>query len=420
MVDHNPKEEVPEVQFNVRIATGGNSWIMGKEGYVSEETDRAMVTSEGVRNWTKAEHKIHTFFHSDYIGEFWLGLKANSISGMSKLQINFEGQTKEVLLQSQSHEDIPVGQFVIDKPGYHLVEIIALEKEGTQFADIDQILLSVPDSETIDYCRDEFYWSRRGPSVHLRHEVPETVGEIQWFYSEIKVPQHEDVIGSYFMANGFNHGYFGIQVNSETERRILFSVWSPYNTDNPDEIPEEYKIKLLRKGDGVTSGEFGNEGSGGQSYKVFPWKADVTYGFLLGAHPNGDESTDYVAYFFDPDTQKWNLIAAFRRPKTNSYLLNLYSFLENFIPATGVLERYAEYGNQWVYDNNGWHEITNITFTADNTARKGNRLDYSGGVEENVFILRNCGFADDQTTINTGFSRTSSGFEPKIDFGQLE
>ena len=74
------------------------------------------------------------------------------------------------------------------------------------------------------------------------------------------MPAGGDVIGSYFMADGFAHGYFGMQVNSEKERRILFSVWSPYNTQNPDEIPQDQRIELLKKGDGVHTGKFGNEG----------------------------------------------------------------------------------------------------------------------------------------------------------------
>src|SRR5690606_4541361 len=125
--------------------------------------------------------------------------------------------------------------------------------------------------------------------------------DILWFYIEITVPEGEDVLGSYFMANGFAEGYFGIQVNSPSERRVLFSVWSPYETQDPNNIPDEYKIILLGKGEGVTTGEFGNEGSGGQSYKVFNWKAGTTYGFLLKGTPSVNNSTDYTAYFFDPE-----------------------------------------------------------------------------------------------------------------------
>src|SRR5690606_38526648 len=154
------------------------------------------------------------------------------------------------------------------------------EKSSAYIADVNEVLLGgSATTEKVYYVKDDFYWGRRGPSVHLNYEVP-TTEDILWFYNEITVPEGEDVLGSYFMANGFGQGYFGIQVNSEAERRILFSVWSPYETDDPSSIPDDYKIILLDKGEGVHAGEFGNEGSGGQSYRKFMWKAGTTYKFL--------------------------------------------------------------------------------------------------------------------------------------------
>lgn len=196
------------------------------------------------------------------------------------------------------------------------------------------------------------------------------------------------------MANDFAQGYFGMQVNSPTERRVLFSVWSPYETDNPNEIPEDSRIILLGKGQGVTTGSFGNEGSGGQSYKVFNWEmAGNTYRFLLKGEPSVNNSTDYTAYFFAPETEKWTLIASFRRPHTFTYLKRLHSFLENFSTNTGFIGRKAFYGNQWARDKEGnWYELTNAKFTADATARKGSRLDYAGGSQGNVFYSRTADF----------------------------
>ena len=110
-----------------------------------------------------------------------------------------------------------------------------------------------------------FYFGRRDPSVHLSYFMPDDV-DVKWFYNELVVDKGDDPIGSYFMANGFGEGYFGIQVNSNSERRILFSVWSPFVTDNPAEIPDSDKIVLLKKGKDVVTGEFGNDGSGGQSF----------------------------------------------------------------------------------------------------------------------------------------------------------
>jgi hypothetical protein len=222
------------------------------------------------------------------------------------------------------------------------------------------------------------------------------------------------------MANGFGQGYFGMQVNSTTERRILFSVWSPYKTDNPGTIPDDYKIRLLKKGDGVYSGEFGNEGSGGQSYFKFDWKTGTKYKFLLKGEPAGNVATDFTAWFFAPETGKWKLIASFRRPKTDTYLTHLYSFLENFYTETGNVERRGIYSNQWIYDTeNNWVELTKINFTADATARKESRMDYAGGLENGSFFLKNCGFFSETIPIDSYFERKATGILPIVNFDEL-
>ena len=45
----------------------------------------------------------------------------------------------------------------------------------------------------------------------------------------------------------------------------------PFKTDNPKEIPDDHKITLNKVGQQVKTGEFGNEGSGGQSYMKYNW-----------------------------------------------------------------------------------------------------------------------------------------------------
>jgi hypothetical protein len=293
---------------------------------------------------------------------------------------------------------------------------------GTVYASISDILIGGPASEgKVYFIKDDFYFGRRGPSVHLRYDIPEKASDIVWFYNEITIPAGNDVEGSYFMANGFTDGYFGIQVNSPVERRILFSVWSPYKSDNPGEIPDDCKIILLKKGENVVAGEFGNEGSGGQSYRKYMWKADQTYLFLLKGEPSVNNSTDYTAYFYAPEKGKWELIASFRRPKTTSYLKNLYSFLENFIPETGFITRKGFYTNQWICDKNGtWFELSSAKFTADATARKESRLDYAGGVNKGSFVLKNCGFFDERTQINTQLVHSETGNRPSTDPGLLK
>ena len=92
------------------------------------------------------------------------------------------------------------------------------------------------------------------------------------------------------MANGFNVGYFGIQVNSPTERRVLFSVWDP---------PSGGSTTLVRKGPGVTTNGFGGEGTGGQSYLVYPWEAGHTYRFITRAQLDDAGNTLFSSWFAD-------------------------------------------------------------------------------------------------------------------------
>lgn len=407
-------QEDEKLDLSIQIPAGANSWVVNN---VSKNS--TMMTDGEINNWTDLKTTVRTYFKTDTSGELHLGLNLNVPEGTSRIKVTVADQSRTIKIYSSENQTFNVGVFDI-KAGYNMVEIVGVEKSGPVVANINEVLIGGPATNgKIYFIKDDFYFGRRGPSVHLTYDLPKEK-EIEWFYNEINVPEGEDVIGSYFMANGFLDGYFGIQVNSETERRILFSVWSPFDTQDPKEIPNDHKIILLGKGDGVTTGEFGNEGSGGQSYKVYNWKADTTYKFLLKGVPAENNSTDYTAYFYTPEDNTWNLIASFRRPQGSRHLERLYSFLENFVPATGNTSRKANYNNQWIYTtDNEWIELTKAKFTADATARKESRMDYAGGVNGNQFFMKNCGFFNNTTPINTEFTRTSNGVAPNIDFSQL-
>lgn len=401
----------------IAIPPAGNSWVINDLSKSGE-----VITGKGITGWKDGTVRIRTYFRTEQTGEISISIRARVVSGISEIEATFGGEKKSIQLKNVTFDTIPVGTFRIEKAGYQWIELQGISKQGSDFASITDFIISGPATEgKVYFTKDDFYFGRRGPSVHLRYEIPSSASDIVWFYNEITIPEGNDVLGSYFMANGFADGYFGIQCNSETERRILFSVWSPYKTDNPGEIPDEYKIILLKKGADVITKEFGNEGSGGQSYRKFFWKTGNTYRFLLKGEPSVNNSTDYTAYFFAPETGKWELIASFRRPKTNNYLKSLYSFLENFMPDTGPLERKGYYSNQWIQDREGkWFELTGAKFTADATARKESRLDYSGGSENGRFFLRNCGFFSDKTSMDQIFTRPSTGKHPQIDFAELK
>lgn len=404
------------LDFIISIPTEGNSWV------VDDLTkNRKIIKKGGIQNWSENETRIRTFFKTTKAGKINIGIQAKSISGLAKIKVTCNGKSNVLSVENHEEQKLLVGTFDIEKAGYNWIEIQGLEKAGDYFPEISHILIGGEATvERVYFAAEDFYWGRRGPSVHLNYQIPETAGDILYYYNEITVPENNDVLGSYFMANGFAHGYFGMQVNSETERRVLFSVWSPYKTDDPKDIPEDQRIEMLKKGEDVHTGKFGNEGSGGQSYYKFMWKAGNTYKFLLKGMPTGKGETDFTAWFFTPEVNKWKLIASFRRPKTDTHLTRFHSFLENFRTETGCLTRKGKYSNQWVYNTAGkWIEITKMKFTADATARKESRMDYSGGSDGQSFFMKNCGFFNETTTIDSYFERETRGMVPDINFDEL-
>jgi hypothetical protein len=376
--------------------------------------------------WDGADTVLSVFFRIDRPADLQLALRAKVPEGTSRIEARVAGSTLAASLTGSDTVEVALGEVSMEEAGYVRVDFQGLEKAGAVFAEPEALVVTsaTPDL-TLAYVRDNvdnrYYWGRRGPSVHLGYRVPEGRA-IEWFYSELTVPQGMDPIGSYFMANGFGEGYFGIQVNSPSERRVLFSVWSPFATDNPRDIPEDQRIVMLARGDGVHTGEFGNEGSGGQSYFRYPWKAGLTYRFLNRARPDGAGNTIYTAWFYSPETPRWQLIASFRRPKTNKHLTGLHGFLENFADRQGWITREGRYGNAWARDIEGdWHSLREARFTGDDIARRGYRVDFAGGVVGPDFFLRNGGFFNDTVALNTWFRRSDEGGKaPAIDLGILE
>lgn len=382
------------------------------------------LSTMGIQNWTDAAVIPTVYFRIMEKGTYSLKLIAKAAQA-SSLNVGMQGRTIKVDVNGSDWQKYSLGSFTLEA-GYVPIVLKGLQKTGAKFADIQAIEIQ-GDPANIKFVNasltgaveDSYYFGRRGPSVHMTYTLP-AGKNIEWFYNEVTVPSGNDAIGSYFMVNGFAEGYCGIQVNSPTERRVLFSVWSPFTTDDPKSIPSDQQVRLLAKGPGVSAQDFGGEGSGGQSYLVYNWKAGQTYKFLTRIRPNGDNTTTYTSYFFDPNTQAWRLIASFKRPKISTWYKSPHSFLENFQPERGAVTRKVLFNNQWVCDDSGnWSEMTEARFTNDDTGRKKLRMDFNGGVENNQFFLRNCGFFNNFTDPNSMFKRTPGGKKPVINFTQL-
>ena len=308
-----------------------------------------------------------------------------------------------------SQQTIDFGTVRAQKTGEHRFGLTGMSRSGATFGSIGALDLSGPGANNALFNST----SQRGaPSVHLTYTEPKD-SKIEWFYDEVTVKK--DPLWSFYEACGFTRGYFGIQVNSPTERRIIFSVWDASKEhDNRSNVATQDRVQLLAKGPGVFAGDFGHEGTGGHSHLVYPWKTGATYRFLLHAQPEGS-TTVYTAYFYFPERHSWGMIASFRAPKDGNYLHHLYSFNEDFSGANGQQERLAYFGDQWVRTSDGhWHELTQARFTHTGIGKYSQRLDRGAGVEGDRFYLINGGFVPQAIQYGDSLERPADGKMPDI------
>ena len=328
-----------------------------------------------------------------------------------RLRLSVAGRHHDTMVFGTGTEiRVPFGAFAITDTGYVKFELATANGDPARGVDVHALLLDGPPAATAHFNLDP---RRNTASVHLRFPT-DSNAVVTGFYNEVMAI--DDPVATYYMACGFARGYFGMQVNSATERRIIFSVWDAADGTSAKDrttVASENYTQLVAKGDGVEASVFGNEGTGGHSHLVYPWKTGSTQRFFVTAAMAGTTTT-YSGYWFNPDKSSWQLIASFRAAKDGKGLRRLYSFSENFGGNNGHLRRKARFGSQWIRLADGsWQELTTATFSHDATGKE-NRLDRFMGVEKGAFFLSHGGFVPGYTTSGTAFTRPPSGKAPQI------
>jgi hypothetical protein len=120
-------------------------------------------------------------------------------------------------------------------------------------------------------------------------------------------------------------GYCGIQHNSPTERRMIFSMWDTSPTLHP---------KVTEADSQTVFNRFGGEGEGAHTHMLWDWKYGETFRFFLHKQPGKTSgATETRFYIFDP-TKKWRHIATINSPNGNNNqgatFVDICSWIENF------------------------------------------------------------------------------------------
>jgi hypothetical protein len=399
----------------ILVACAGESYaqlrVPACTAYLEPDVEGAHVsTRNGITGWQDPGLKLLWFGELKHAGGLECSLVLRLPAGAeSRLRLTVAGQSQEAQAKGSGTNSVTVSfkAFSIATPGYQRFTLESLNPSGKPAGDIQALILQGPAAEEAHF---NLKARRNAASVHLVYPVPEGTN-VAAFYCEVTAL--EDPLWSYYMACGWHRGYFGMQVNSPTERRIIFSVWdSGGEAVDRGKVADENRVTLLAKGAGVDAGDFGNEGTGGHSHLVYPWKTGEKQRFLVTAKPVDAAHTIFSGYYFQPDKKQWVLISSWKAPKEGGYLRGLYSFSENFGGANGNLLRKALYGNQWIRTADGqWLELTTASFSHDPTG-KADRLDRFMGVENEQFFLSHGGFISGSTPFGEKFTRPAAGKVP--------
>ncbi|MFM8359741.1 MAG: DUF3472 domain-containing protein [Verrucomicrobiota bacterium] len=249
---------------------------------------------------------------------------------------------------------------------------------------------------------------RAARSVHLGYPAHE--GEL--FHTEMTIEQ--SVNGSYFMACGWNTGYFGLQqLGHPTNTVVIFSVWDPTAGDDPSAVKTEDRVELLHEGEGVRIKRFGGEGTGGQCLAPFPWRVGETHRFLVRGEVQTNK-TAYTAWVYRPDRADWWRLATFRTRTGGQPLKGYYSFVEDFRrdgKSVGETRR-ARFGNGWVRTRAGdWVALTRARFTASGAEWEA-KDNMDAGVRDGAFYLATGGAIQASHPLRTVIER--GGLTPAL------
>lgn len=385
--------------------------VPGFTAYLDPDVAGGRVSSRsGVVGWNNPKLNVLWFGEIKTPGKLECTLALRLPAGAeTKLRLTVGAESKEVTAKGAGAEllNVSFGSFEIAKAGYQRFVLQSLNAAGKPAGDIDALILGGTATKDAHF---NLKPRRNAASVHLAYPVPAGTN-VEAFYCE--ATGVEEPLYTYYMACGWHRGYFGMQVNSATERRIIFSVWDSGNEAvDRSKVGAADRVTLMAKGEGVDAGDFGNEGTGGHSHLVYNWKTGEKQRFIVTAKPTDATHTIYSGYWFHPEKKQWMIISSWKAPKDGSWLRGLYSFSENFGGDNGHLQRKALFGNQWLRTDGGnWIEQTTAKFSHDPTGR-ADRLDRFMGIEHGQFFLSNGGFVPGFTKFGDKFERPPMGKAP--------
>lgn len=211
------------ITFAFGAASAEQLTIPASTAYLDPDADGARVSAEnGVTRWTDPNTAIVWYGQLSQPGKLAVRVQLDlQPQQQCKLQMQVDQQSRQVTVTAAAAGSViaDFGEFTTQKPGYTKFTLTSLTADAAPNVHVQALLL---DGTATQDAHFNLLPRRNAASVHLSYPT-ERDTRVAAFYCEMT--GLEDPLWTYYMACGWHRGYFGMQVNSPTERRIIFSVW---------------------------------------------------------------------------------------------------------------------------------------------------------------------------------------------------
>jgi len=210
---------------------------------------------------------------------------------------------------------------------------------------------------------------------------------------------------TYYASMCWNNGYCGVQRGGAGfYKHVHYSLWDPEGMSS-EVIWHDYNVVVRR---------FGGEGTGWKTMWNFRWKEHQRY--RLAVKCRVSDSTDYDAWFYDFEKNKWKHLAILRYP-LRQYFTFLTSFLEDW---AGTPENYRSYylfnARARMASDSSWFDFSQARYNIN-----GNNPNCDGRVVNNKFFLETGGTINPTNGNGTVLSVAVNGFIPQAPkLGEIE
>jgi hypothetical protein len=114
------------------VPLGGNAWV----------NKGAVITDDGLTQWTGAAAVAHIYFRAPAAQTINLALRLRVPKGQNRISVTVGETTFSKLIKNAAFDTISMGKITIAQAGYVRVDLKGISKTGSVYAEVSDLIIS--------------------------------------------------------------------------------------------------------------------------------------------------------------------------------------------------------------------------------------------------------------------------------------